>query len=96
MLTQAAIAPVQNVDTDRQEQKSSDEGEPQEQQQITKTQAVPSSSLQINLNYQSYLLNEVVFNDEESEKEEASSQILPATQKAIKILLQRIISPNAP
>jgi len=54
VLTQAVIVP--NQATDKQEQTAN---ENEEEQQFSKVTAVPSSSLQINLDYQSYLLTEV-------------------------------------
>lgn len=91
VLTQAAIVPDQ-VD-DKQEQSDTEKGETQ---QLAKSEAVPSSSLQINLDYQSYLLTEVFYQDQEEKKAPVVKLILPATQKALKILFSQIISPNAP
>ena len=92
VLTQAAIVPDQ-VAPDEQEQSDAKEGNAQ---QITKAAAVPSSSFQINLDYQSYLLNEVFFQDEENDKTPIAELLVPNAQKALKILFRRIISPNAP
>lgn len=91
VLTQAAIIPEKAVD--KQEQSDT---ESQENQQITKPAAVPSSSIQFNLDYQSYLLEEVFYKDEETENAPVVKQILPSAQKALKILFRQIISPNAP
>lgn len=91
VLTQAAIVPDQHVD--KQEQTDNEETD---NQQLTKAKAVQSSSYQINLDYQSYLLNEVFYQDQKQEKIPVTKLILPATQKALKILFQRIIAPNAP
>ncbi|MEO9482585.1 MAG: hypothetical protein ABJG47_04040 [Ekhidna sp.] len=91
VLTQAVIVPSQ--DTDRQEQADS---EKEEVQQLSKVAAVPSSSIQINLDYQSYLLTEVFFQHQKGEKISVEKLILPSTQKALKILFRQIISPNAP
>ena len=75
---------------------SDSDSEENQEQQLSKTPAVTASSLQINLDYQSYLLNEVFFQDEDEEKTTAIEEILPSAQKALKILFRRIISPNAP
>lgn len=91
MLTQAAIVPEQF--TDKQEQADTDE---EELQQIEKAAAVPSSSLQINLDYQSYLLAEVFYQDQEKGKTPVVKLLVLSSQKALKILFERIISPNAP
>lgn len=91
VLTQAAIVPDQI--SDKQEKTDTEEGEIL---QITKVATVPSSSFQINLDYQSYLLTEVFYQDLEKEKAPVAKLILPSAQKALKILFRRIISPNAP
>ncbi|WP_420576311.1 hypothetical protein [Ekhidna sp.] len=93
VLTQAVYVPEQSHD--KQEQSDSDH-EDQEVQQLSKTAAVPTSSFQINLDYQSYLLNEVFFQDEGEDKSPSVEYILPSAQKALKILFRNIISPNAP
>lgn len=92
VLTQAAIVPDQIV-PDKQEQSDAQEGS---EQQITKAAAVPTSSFQINLDYQSYLLNEVFFQDREEGKTPVVKRLVPNAQKALKVLFRRIISPNAP
>ncbi|MEQ9007648.1 MAG: hypothetical protein RLP12_07175 [Ekhidna sp.] len=91
VLTQSAFVPEQIED--KQEQSDTENSE---KQQISKSAAVPSSSLQINLDYQSYLLNEVFYQDLEDEKNPVVKQCLSSAQKALKILFRRIISPNAP
>ena len=91
VLTQAVIVP--NQETDKQEQTDT---ENEEVQQFSKVTAVPSSSLQINLDYQSYLLTEVFYQDEQENNTPVEKLILPTTQKALKILFRQIISPNAP
>ncbi len=91
VLTQAAVAPQYSAD--KQEQSDS---KASENQQITKSAVVPTSTLQINLDYQSYLVSELFYQDDEDEKVPVVKTFLPATQKALKILFSRIISPNAP
>ena len=91
VLTQAAIVPEQVPD--KQEQSDSEE---KNEQQITKPAAVPSSSIEINLGYQSYLLTEVFYSDQEQEKAPIVKLLVPSAQKALKVLFRRIISPNAP
>lgn len=91
VLTQAAIVP-QPIE-DKQEQSDTEQ---EEKQQVTKSAAVPSSSLQINLDYQSYLLTEVFYQVLEKEKAPDAKVVLPSAQKALKVLFRRIISPNAP
>ena len=91
VLTQAALVPDQLPD--RQEQNNTEKGETP---QLAKVAAVQSSSLQINLDYQSYLLTEVFYQDQEEENAPVITLISPSAQKALKILFRRIISPNAP
>lgn len=91
VLTQSAFEPEQIED--KQEQSDTEQNE---KQQFSKSVAVPSSSLQINLDYQSYLLNEVFFQDLEDEKNPDVKLCLHSAQKVLKILFRRIISPNAP
>ena len=92
VLSQAVIS---NVETDKDNQEQSDATD-QEEQVVAQNIAIPSSSLQINLDYQSYLLEEVFYQTQDEENANTSDLILPTTQKALKILFRRIISPNAP
>ena len=94
VLTQASIVPesvYKNPDTQEQSDAENDE-----LLQISETPAVPSSNLQINLDYQSYLLTEVIHPEEEEGKSQEEKLLLPTAQKALKVLFRRIISPNAP
>lgn len=92
VLTQAVIVPEQITDKQEQSDSESDDETPR----ITKSAAVPSTSLQINLDYQSYLLTEVFYQDLEEEKAPVIKLLVPSAQKALKVLFERIISPNAP
>ncbi len=91
VLTQAVIIPNEQVDKQEQGESESDAS-----QQISKSAIVPTSTLQINLDYQSYLVTELFYQDDEDEKVPVVKTLLPASQKALKILFRRIISPNAP
>lgn len=95
VLTQASIVPesVYQKNQDASEQSDSDKDEVL---QISESPAVPSSNLQINLDYQSYLVTEVIHQEEEKDKVQEEKLLLPAAQKALKVLFRRIISPNAP
>jgi len=75
-------------------EQSDDSG--QESQQLSLTEAVPFSVPQINLDFQSFLLEEVPFEKEPKEEDTGLDQWAPAAQKALKVLFRRIISPNAP
>ncbi len=63
---------------------------------VSLTQAIPNSASQINLAFESYLLNEVGFEEESKKKITSSELIKPRIHKAIRILLNRIVTPNAP
>ena len=93
LFTQTAATTVE-VAYDEQEQ--ADTKENSSEDQLTISEAVTSSGPQINLGFQSFLLEEMT-QDEASEDEGAlEKQIVSSTQKALKILFRRIISPNAP
>ena len=94
MLTQASLVAPEQTSGDQQEQ--SDQEEQDEKQQVSSNHAVPSSSLQFNLDYQSYLLAEVIYQEDSEETNEASDELFPTIQKALHVILRRIISPNAP
>lgn len=57
---------------------------------------IPTSSLQINLGFQSFLLEEVVLDEQEDEQVSTRDILVQSSQKALKVLFRRIISPNAP
>lgn len=63
---------------------------------ISYSQAITNTSLQLNLEFESYLLNVVSFKEEENEKKTSTKFLAPSARKAIRILLRKIISPNAP
>ncbi|MEO9872831.1 hypothetical protein [Ekhidna sp.] len=91
VLTQAVIVTEENKENPEQEQSDKTEN-----QQVGEAIAIPASSLQLNLDYQSYLVEEVFFQNENEENAPIVKSILPSAQKALKILFRRIISPNAP
>jgi len=66
-----------------------------DQQHIKLADAVPSSTTQINLGYQSFLLEDLSKEDSE-ERESPSFTFQVPLEKAFKILFRQIISPNAP
>ena len=93
VLAQNTISVQNQQNNDAQEQS---EGDQSEEKQLVLSEAVPSSSLQINLDFQSFLLEEVTLDEEGEEQKASVKEWLPSAQKALKILFQRIISPNAP
>ncbi len=63
---------------------------------ISLSQTIPNSASQINLGFDSYLLDEVTFSINNNEKPAVSELIKPRVHKAIRILLRKIVTPNAP
>lgn len=63
---------------------------------ISLPQTIPNSASQINLGFDSYLLDEVTFQEENNQKTTPSELVTPRIHKAIRILLKRIVTPNAP
>lgn len=67
-----------------------------ESAQIVTSEAVTSTSLQINLGFQSYLLGEILQTESDQRKSFSYNHILPSFSKAFKVLFNSIIAPNAP
>lgn len=64
--------------------------------QLTISEAVTSSGMQLNLGFQSILLQEVHTDEEAEDQSSLIERLIPSSQKALKILFRRIISTNAP
>lgn len=80
---------------DNQEQASEDSNKEVEST-ISQAEAIPGSSSQITLGFDSYLLDEVNFKEVEDENRTTTNKIVASTSKAFRVLLRKIISPNAP
>lgn len=65
-------------------------------QEIQLADAVPSASSQVNLDFQSFLLKEVAFIEAAEVQKSSVDLFVSSAQKALRVLLQKIISPNAP
>lgn len=94
VLTQSVHVPSGEVDA--QEQESSDEEKGQGKIEIVQSKALPGNSLQISLEFPSYLLEEVRYQTDKAGGDYSSEHVIERIQKAIKILFRKIISPNAP
>jgi len=77
--------------TDKKEQTNDDEG----QQQIKLSDAVPSPPTQNTLNHLFFLLEELVIESNNKSKDSLLNVSIPFG-KALRVLLGKIISPNAP
>lgn len=70
--------------------------DPDRQNVILKVTEAVQSTVSINLSFQSFLMDEFTLEDDEDEHKPSAEPFYNAVQKRIKILLRRIISPNAP
>lgn len=93
VLTQTTVTTHVIAAQDQQEQESEKETSTD---QLTISEAVTLSGSQINLGFQSILLEEVAQDQEVKNQGSLLDGITLATQKALKILFSRIISTNAP
>lgn len=94
VLVQAAY-PV-SYQEDSQEQSDSKDSETGSETSVLLPQTIPNSASQINLGFDSYLLDEVTHNENTNENSISSALIVPRVHKAIRVLLRKIVSPNAP
>lgn len=92
VLTQTTVTSEVEVQKDSQEES----GKTSHTDQIKVSEAVTSSGPQINLGFQSFLLQEVELNTDGEDKSSPLELLVPPAKKALKVLFRRIISPNAP
>ena len=94
VLSQTVVIERSTNGADQQEESKSSEKENTQQSSIS--EAVPTSTSQINLDFQSFLLVEMIFDEEARETYSFAEDLDHSIKKAIKVLLSKIISPNAP
>ncbi|MFK7954302.1 MAG: hypothetical protein AB8B73_15735 [Ekhidna sp.] len=82
-------------DTYQDQQEQSSEDAP-ESTQVVISKAVTSSTVQFNLGFQSYLLEEIFQTEEGQKQTHLQDELISTANKALKVLLGRIIAPNAP
>lgn len=82
-------------DTQKDTQEQSEEKVPETVQVVT-SEAVTSTSFQVNLGFQSYLLEEIFQTESNKKKTVLKDKFLSSASKALQVLLSRIIAPNAP
>ncbi|MEQ9403162.1 MAG: hypothetical protein RIM99_06245 [Cyclobacteriaceae bacterium] len=87
---------VATITTDIEKQTDQSESEKEAEASVVQSQAITNSTSQISLGFDSYLLDEVTFQEEESRRKISSELLIPTVHKAIWVLLRKIISPNAP
>lgn len=92
VLSQSAAYSINTQTEEVKEEQKSKEGNTE--QYIKLADAVPSSSTQINIDYQSFLLEELTLDDVDEEPKPVRFDI--PLGKALKVLFRQIISPNAP
>ena len=82
------------IQKDQQEQSGGEDAP--ESTQVVASKAVASSSAQFNLGFQSYLLEEIFQTEDGHKKSHFQDGFISTANKALKVLLSRIIAPNAP
>lgn len=93
VISQSVVTPLNENRNEETKQQSNTEDH---QDFVQVKEAVTSSPSQINLDFQSVLLEEVAFEEEQDAAKSPFEVLIPSTQKALKILFRQIISPNAP
>ena len=93
VISQSTLYSVNAQAEEVKKEQKSDEGD--KEQYLTLTNAIPSTPTQINLNYQSFLLEEL-YREEENESTNKTIRFDIPLGKALKVLFRQIISPNAP
>lgn len=81
---------------DPQEQSDQSDSEAESETSFLLPQTIPNTATQINLGFDSYLLDEVELDDNSNARFSTSELIAPRIHKAIKVLLMKIVTPNAP
>lgn len=92
VLTQSTFVPRVPAEADPQEES----GTSSEQEKVQISEAVTTSGSQINVEFQSFLLAEVILDSTGQEKKSPLDLLVPPAKKALNVLFRRIISPNAP
>lgn len=93
VLTQSVYAVYPAADVI--EQQESDE-QTSDESMVVQSKAIPNSSSQINLETESFLLEELNYDDESDDELNAGEFLIENVRKAVKILFRKIIAPNAP
>ncbi|MEM6734912.1 MAG: hypothetical protein AAF620_02465 [Bacteroidota bacterium] len=92
VLTQTSINSSEDIAKDNQEE--SNHSSTTEQTKVS--EAITSSGLQINLGFQSFLLQELVLDTRGVDTKSSLEVLVASIEEVLKVLLRRIISPNAP
>lgn len=95
VLTQTTVNTYSQAEKSEDKKEHSDTDSSQSEQ-VTISEAVPTSGSQINLGFQSILLQKLVLDEETEGQGSVIEKLVPTTQKALKVLFRKIIAPNAP
>ena len=95
VLTQSTFQVATTGDKHQQEQQK-DSNQKGKEQQVKINEAVTSPTSQINLDFQSFLLEEVHFDEKNEDQKSSEGFLAGSSQKVLRVLFRRIISPNAP
>ena len=94
VLSQSTIT-TSNFDREDSQEQSQSESKHSDEK-ATVSEAVPSNGPQVNLGFQSILLQEFIQGEPVDEKGVILGKIAITSQKALKVLSRRFIAPNAP
>ncbi|MEM0940859.1 MAG: hypothetical protein AAGI25_13850 [Bacteroidota bacterium] len=92
VLTQTSITSGEHTTKDNQEESNSSSTT----EQTKVSEAITSSGLQINLGFQSFLLQELVRDIKGMDTKSSLEALISPMKEVLNVLLRRIISPNAP
>lgn len=93
LVQSSQIAPLPQ---DTREQADQKETEKEATTTVSQAQAITNSPSQINVSFDFYLFDVVTFKKEEDGKKAVYKLAVPSVNNAIRVLLRKIISPNAP
>lgn len=82
--------------SDVQEQQDQKGSEKNTESTLSVSQAIPNTTSQISLSFDSYLLDEVTFSEKNDVNSTTSDLIVSRIHKAMRVILISIVSPNAP
>lgn len=94
VLVQSSV--VAPLPTENQEQTDQKETEKEPTATVSKAQAIANSLSQINVSFDSYLLDVLTFTEAVDAKKSEYNLVVSGVNNAVRVLFGKIISPNAP